>query len=412
MESPTDGESRAGVTITVVAVMLFLATAAVGLRTYTRTLLIRQFGLDDCAAIVSMVLTWGAGVSIATNTMYGAGRHVSTLSSGMVTKYLQLFYVSIVLYNASLMAIKATFLIQYYRILAVRKMQKIVICSLVVVTLWSLSQLLVVVFTCWPVDKFWNQSLPGTCIPNLPFWYVNAAGSIVTDVTIFILPLPVLTALNLRGGQKLMLVGIFSLGFFTCAISIIRIQYLRLGDDVTWDNVDSSVWSITEICSGIICACLPTLRPLISRCIPGVSGRTSMAGYQQQFSGRGMTERSNPESRATSTAETAMGGGSTFYRQFYRDDLPELESDEPDQRSQSATLEQIRQHTQDLKRYQPGFSAVSRLHEANLGFKPTVRTEIKVGTPQPEPVEKRMAVRVKRDVTMINELHGTTLGMA
>ncbi len=199
----------------------------------------------------------------------------------------------------------------------------------------------------------------------------------------------------------------------TCAISIIRIQYLRLSEDVTWDNVDSSVWSIIEICSGIVCACLPTLRPLISSCIPGMSGRASTGGYHQQLSGRGMTERSNTESRPRSTPGTTKSGRSTFYRQFYREDLPELnrsESGDSDQGSQSATLEQIRRQAKDVEKYQPSFPESSKLFEANLGFEPTVRTEIKAGTPQPEhgwpdSAEKGIAVRVKRDVTMINEFH-------
>jgi len=93
-------------------------------------------------------------------------------------------------------------------------MRKAVIVAFVIVGLWSVSQLLVVIFTCSPIEKFWNSDLPGTCIPNLPFWYINAAGNIVTDVIVFILPLPSLSRLNLRKGQKLGLIGVFSLGFF------------------------------------------------------------------------------------------------------------------------------------------------------------------------------------------------------
>ncbi len=124
------------------------------------------------------------------------------------------------------MATKITFLLQYYRVLAVRKMQTIVMLALVSVTLWSLAQLLVVIFTCSPIDRFWDQELPGTCIPNLPFWYINAGGNIVTDVIIFVLPLPVMTSLNLRATQKLMLIGIFSLGFFVSAPTYLPLPFL------------------------------------------------------------------------------------------------------------------------------------------------------------------------------------------
>lgn len=93
-------------------------------------------------------------------------------------------------------------------------MQKIIIIASVFIGCWALSQLLIVIFDCTPIPKFWDQSLPGTCVPNLPFWYINAAGNIITDVTIFILPLPVLRSLNLQKSQRVLLLGIFSLGFF------------------------------------------------------------------------------------------------------------------------------------------------------------------------------------------------------
>lgn len=39
-------------------------------------------------------------------------------------------------------------------------------------------------------------------------------------------------------------------------------------DDPLDDNVGAAAWSAIECNTGIICACLPTLRPLISRFVP------------------------------------------------------------------------------------------------------------------------------------------------
>ena len=71
--STTDGppldpallESRAHIPIIVVTMVLFLASTAVGLRSYTRAVLIRQFGMDDYAAIVALVLAMGSGIMVA-----------------------------------------------------------------------------------------------------------------------------------------------------------------------------------------------------------------------------------------------------------------------------------------------------------------------------------------------------------
>ncbi len=96
------------------------------------------------------------------------------------------------MYNAALMAVKATFLTQYCRIFSrtTRPVFAAFAGSAVFIGCWALSQLLVAIFTCHPVDGYWNLTEQAACIPNHPFWEVNAAGNIVTDVMILILPHP------------------------------------------------------------------------------------------------------------------------------------------------------------------------------------------------------------------------------
>lgn len=133
----------------------------------------------------------------------------------------QNFWLSIVLYNLTLAVIKLTFLFQYYRVLAIHQMKRVIWVGGTIIMLWAVSQLLVVIFTCSPVQKFWETSLVGTCLPNLPFWYINAAGNILTDLAIFVMPLPVLNRLQLRKKQKYFLLGIFSLGFLYVQLFLI-----------------------------------------------------------------------------------------------------------------------------------------------------------------------------------------------
>lgn len=92
-------------------------------------------------------------------------------------------------------------------------MQRIYIAAIVIVGCWGLSQVLVGIFMCRPVQGFWDQSVEATCIPNFPQFYINAAGNIITDIAVLVLPLPVINRLNLAKPQKILLLGIFSLGF-------------------------------------------------------------------------------------------------------------------------------------------------------------------------------------------------------
>ncbi|KAI1843182.1 hypothetical protein JX265_009922 [Neoarthrinium moseri] len=278
-------DNRGSVVVGAVCFVLTVATVSTGMRLYTRSVIVRQLGADDYLA------------AIALN-----------------------FYVSITLYNTGLFFTKMTFLAQYYRVLSIRKMRLTLQIAMAVVGAWSLSQVFVGIFICQPIAKFWNDSLDGHCIPNLPQWYVNAAGNIATDVAVFVLPLPVLGHLHLPKQQKLILLGIFSLGFFTVAISIIRIKYLQLFADLTYENTDSSCWSITELCSGITCACLPTLRPLVSRWLPMFastirrSTKDSNEKSQQLHKNLDGSGQASESSRCTYERGSGMGSQDELHR--------------------------------------------------------------------------------------------------
>lgn len=52
------------------------------------------------------------------------------------------------------------------------------------------------------------------------------------------------------------------------AISGVRLAYLTqlaFAQDVTYEGVKMTCWSMVEVCAGISCACLATLRPLVER---------------------------------------------------------------------------------------------------------------------------------------------------
>jgi hypothetical protein len=108
-----------------------------------------------------------------------------------------------------------TFLFQYYRILSIQKMRRIVVAAIALVGGWSLSQVFVQIFICSPIKAFWDSEAAktGKCIPNIPQWYINAGGNILTDIMVLVLPLPIVGNLKLHRSQKWVLMGIFCLGF-------------------------------------------------------------------------------------------------------------------------------------------------------------------------------------------------------
>lgn len=51
----------------------------------------------------------------------------------------------------------------------------------------------------------------------------------------------------------------------TVGISIARMRWLKLDDDMTWWNVTPALWSLGELTSAISCSCLPFFKPLTLR---------------------------------------------------------------------------------------------------------------------------------------------------
>ena len=80
---------------------------------------------------------------------------------------------------------------------------------------WTIAFLFATIFQCTPVSVIWNkfeyEYLP-YCVKLVPFYYTTQTTDALTDVAIFILPLPMLWRLQLPLKQKLAVGGMFMLG--------------------------------------------------------------------------------------------------------------------------------------------------------------------------------------------------------
>ncbi|KAH8896007.1 hypothetical protein GQ53DRAFT_854373 [Thozetella sp. PMI_491] len=243
MDDPST-ETRDGTLIGVEVTLLAFATIAVSLRIYTRAYIVKRIWYDDWAIVVAL-----------------------------------LFWLTALFYHSCLLVTKASFLMQYYRIFPLEKVQKTAIVLGVLISCWGLSQLLVVILGCQPIQAFWDLSVHGNCVPAIPLWYINAGGNLITDLIILIFPLPILHSLRLPMVDKVSLFGVFCLGFLTSAISIVRIKFLHPEEDFTWWNVDAALWHSAELCCAITCSCLPTLRSFLTKFVPSLSTEYSRRAY-------------------------------------------------------------------------------------------------------------------------------------
>jgi hypothetical protein len=233
---------------------------------------------------------------------YALGRHLWTVPPEDALMQIKILYGVILGYNFGLNVVKICFLLFYLRIFQSNAVRTISKWFLAYVGLWTVTQMILLAVACMPIAVI-VPSMQGRCLDTYPVWLVSSIMSTLTDFVIFALPLPSVAKLKLRRKQKIVTVFMFSLGFFTCIVSILRIFTLKdsiHAHDPTWDNVGTGCWSIVELNCAILCSCLPTLRPLVVKYYPGfASSRSPESSYNRY---RRTKQYVRSSSNATSSA--------------------------------------------------------------------------------------------------------------
>lgn len=88
------------------------------------------------------------------------------------------------------------------------------------------------------------------------------------DIWILVLPIQLILRIPRPPREKLALFLIFGLGIISTIASIVRLQSLRiftLSNDPFYDSLPINTWSMIEVNIGILCASIPTLKPLVSK---------------------------------------------------------------------------------------------------------------------------------------------------
>ncbi|KAJ4340280.1 hypothetical protein N0V87_002572 [Didymella glomerata] len=186
-----------------------LAFVSVCLRLYTR-IRFRKTGWEDWTIIVSMIVSVGTAVCQILQVNAGNGKHAIFVSYPEgVSEVLKYLYFSIITYNISLTVTKISILLQ--------------------------------------------------------LWYTNASVNIFTDLMVAVIPVRGIWSLQIPKRQKTALLGILTIGWFVCIVSV-----LRVAPTAYWSNIEANL--------AIVCASLPALKPLVVKIVPVFGTRHSSRG--------------------------------------------------------------------------------------------------------------------------------------
>lgn len=138
----------------------------------------------------------------------------------------QLFYVAQAFYKITINLTKTSILLLYLRIFVQRWFRIACYILMGIIIAYMIATFGASVWQCTPVPRAWDKSIPGTCVDITTNWYANAGFSISTDILILALPMYPIFMSHLRKTQKVAVVLMFALGFFTTITSILRMQTL------------------------------------------------------------------------------------------------------------------------------------------------------------------------------------------
>jgi hypothetical protein len=167
---------------------------------------------------------------------------------------------------------------------------------------WAISTWIVNLTVCTPIAFYYDRTIPGGhCRNQAISGSINGGLSLLGDVLVLALPMPVIWNLKINFRRRVGIICIFLLGLFVCVASIIRIVELTkfVVTDPTYTQVHASTWTTVEQGVAVISGNLPLLTPLFERFF-----RNKGTGYSS--SGYGKASRL-PDSGASDSANDRFG---------------------------------------------------------------------------------------------------------
>ncbi|GJD03164.1 integral membrane protein [Colletotrichum higginsianum] len=207
-------ETRQPLIIGVTLTALLLSTIATLLRVYVRALRLRSWGWDDSAFSLTAGWAW-TYASDAADTEFGDGLHQATLPREKFFRSQEISIAAVAVYQAAFPLIKVAFLLQYRRVFPLPAFQKLCDVFLLFIIAFGISQVVSICLACIPLRSLWDLTVPGRCIALLDWWLIGSSISLVTDVAIFVMPIPLLRTVPLPLKQKIVLMATFGLGFLS-----------------------------------------------------------------------------------------------------------------------------------------------------------------------------------------------------
>ncbi|KAF1951578.1 hypothetical protein CC80DRAFT_495977 [Byssothecium circinans] len=268
-EDPEDSNKKITILCILAAV---IGTPFVGIRLYTRWVLIRRVLFEDVCLLMGALLSgFGLELTVLRTMPLHYGAHQWNIPYKNLIKYLTLAHAATLMFNVIMLLLRLAIIVQIMRAFVPPRTRNFTFwaaCGLIVanVMFWATITMLEI-FSCTPREKLWNPIVEGKCIDRHAYQVASAVMNMASEMLILLLPQRVIWNLSLTRTQRLGLSLLFALGIATIASSTLRLAYtikLWPTNDITYFIADGiTLWTIPEITCSLLVPCLPVIPQFI-----------------------------------------------------------------------------------------------------------------------------------------------------
>ncbi|KAK8030029.1 hypothetical protein PG993_011320, partial [Apiospora rasikravindrae] len=255
------------------SIMIALPTVALSLRLWSNHITYaHRWGWDDFFAVLALPFIIALNGVIIWWIDLGLGKHAATAPEENLAKVPKIIFVGAFLYDCGISLPKFSVLFFYRRIFETTSWW-LTIALWTVGAMnagWLVSALVSTIFQCSPINAAW-ETVPGsTCIPQWDWFLGTALPSMIIDLCILIIPMPILLRLQAPLARRVKVGVLFLCGYSVIVISIGRLVSIakagpHLLDDINWTTITYMEWLLCEGPISLVSVCLPNIFRLFKR---------------------------------------------------------------------------------------------------------------------------------------------------
>ncbi|KAL3440649.1 hypothetical protein BJX65DRAFT_300330 [Aspergillus insuetus] len=285
-----------------VVVGLSISTGCLIMRTYTKARIIRNLWWDDFCIIVAWIFVVVTQTLILYGFNYGIGVHIWDLTVPTFNMWQKVVLAAAIIYIPALAFAKLAIIMLYYRLLSpLQPYRRLLWFIAILIISYTTALMLALIFACHPIERAWNAAITtGSCIDRPAVYLATAITNTVSDVVLFVLPIPAVVRLHLPMIQKIGVICIFGVGCLTIVTSILRLATLMplvTSPDPTYKLGLASIFINIEANFIIICGCLPYARQFLRHHAP-----KCIRDHQRRCSRECSSDESHPMRQQPSAA--------------------------------------------------------------------------------------------------------------